>query len=118
MESLEGYVLRCKQCQSIFVVCKRCYRGQRYCGINCRELGYAAIRKAAKSKYAASLEARLDHRDRQSRYRESLKNVTDQTSDFSPSPVLEAPKPHLEGWMVPKTGICSVCGETLWSKGE
>lgn len=117
MESLEGYVLRCKQCASIFVVCKSCYRGQRYCGVVCRKLGYTATRKAAKRRHEASVEAKLDHRDRERRYRANKKSVTDQASDFSLPAVLHSPKPHLEAWMLPKTGICAVCGDQLWSKG-
>jgi hypothetical protein len=118
MKSLEGYVLRCKQCSSIFVVCKSCYRGQRYCGAVCRKLGYAATIKAAKQRYEASLEAKLDHRDRSRRYRSNKESVTDQASYFSLPAVHESPKSHLEAWMLPKTGACTVCGETLWTKGK
>jgi hypothetical protein len=63
------WLLRCKQCGSLFTICRRCYRGHRYCGKLCREKARRQQQKDANRRYRQSREAREDHRDRQQRYR-------------------------------------------------
>ena len=43
--------IECFRCSVLFPVCVRDYRGQRYCGGECRELGYRARRREAGRKY-------------------------------------------------------------------
>ena len=69
-------------CQALFPVCTCCDRGQRYCSQECREQVRVCQRRAANRRHQQSAEGRLDHRDRQRRYRRRrhTKSVTDQGS--------------------------------------
>lgn len=80
--TLEAFTITCRQCNQIFDTCKSCYRGQVYCSLNCRHLGYDARRRIARKKHAQSPEGKLDHSDRNKKYRlkkNSEKIVMDNT---------------------------------------
>ena len=65
------------------MICRKCYKGHRYCSAICKKLGYEKNLKAAKKRFELSIEAKADHRDRQKKYLESLKFkkiVTDKLS--------------------------------------
>lgn len=68
-----GLEIQCRHCGTIFLICRPCYRGHRYCGEYCQENGYKARRRAARRKHEASTEGRQDHRDRQQEYRNRQK---------------------------------------------
>lgn len=74
---------RGEACRSAFFVCRRCDRGQRYCGERCRQKARREQRRAANRRHQRSPEGRLDHRDRQREYRRRLvaRRVTDQGSE-------------------------------------
>ena len=57
-------------CRSVFYVCSRCDRGQRYCSRACRRQARLHQHRCANRRYRNSPEARADHRDRQRRYRQ------------------------------------------------
>ena len=85
--------LRCcihSDCGSLFAICSCCDRGQRYCSQQCRDRSRLRQRRAANRRHQRSPEGRLDHRDRQKRYRCrcGAKSVTDQASPIAvlPSP--------------------------------
>jgi hypothetical protein len=125
-----GLVLRqlfCRAvgCGAMFFLCLSCYRGQTYCSQPCREKSRREQLRQANRRYQQSLEARLDHRDRQRQYRRRrCGRVTDQSSlaphfcrRISParlreSPVAEKPnelrqpaqRKHFQRL------VCSVCG--------
>ena len=82
MNNLVGLVLSCQCCQKYFVICKSCFRGQKYCSLLCKETGYAFTKKRARDKFESTFEAKLDHADRQARYRKR-KKVTDQSLNLS-----------------------------------
>ena len=69
-------------CGVMFYICSSCYRGQVYCGDECRRRMRRQQMRVANRKHQDSPEGRLDHRDRQRAYRErcSLRRVTDHTS--------------------------------------
>jgi len=56
-------------CGAMFFLCSRCDRGQRYCSIACREQSRREQHRRANCRHQQSPEGRLDHRDRQRRYR-------------------------------------------------
>lgn len=121
MESLIGYVLSCKCCGKIFVICKHCYRGHKYCTDSCRVEGYELSRKRARNKYNSSLEAKLDHRDRSQRYRlKNKKSVTDKTSKESNTTIdmhsHKAIHQELDELKTQK-GICILCQTTIFKEG-
>ncbi len=69
-------------CGVMFYICRSCYRGQVYCGDECRRRMRRQQRRRANRRHQQSREGRLDHRDRQRAYRERrrLWRVTDHTS--------------------------------------
>lgn len=116
MDQIQGYILSCKWCDSMFAICKHCYRGHRYCSENCRHRGYEQARKAARHRHEASEEARLDHRDRQKRYRKTRfeKTVTDKGSNFSELSLVSSLCSHLDPDQLAKIGACIACGRRVW----
>ena len=118
MEGVLGYVVSCKTCHKIFVICKPCFRGQKYCSASCRSAGYSHARKLARQRYEQTIEAKLDHRDRSKRYRDSLKkkNVTDKSSiNFGPI-VSTSQSTHLELNQLPQLAYCHHCGNEVWTE--
>ena len=72
---------RAAGCGEMFFICLSCYRGQTYCSAECRRKTRREQLRQANRRYQRSLEARLDHRDRQSEYRRRrFGRVTDQSS--------------------------------------
>ena len=118
MENVLGYVLGCKTCQKIFVVCRPCYRGQKYCSTVCRSSGYASARKAARQKFEKTIEAKLDHRDRSKRYRQNVKqkSVTDKSSPQIRSNVFTPQSSHLKLNQLPQLAYCLHCGKEVWTE--
>lgn len=91
---IEGFELACKTCFIIFWICRRCYRGHRYCSKSCSHVGRRTSQRIARQKHQRSAEGRADHRDRQQAYRDRLKErtgksdpVTDQCFDASQTSV-------------------------------
>jgi len=60
---------RAAGCREMFFICLSCYRGQTYCSAECRQKTRREQLRQANRRYQRSLEARLDHRDRQREYR-------------------------------------------------
>jgi hypothetical protein len=68
---------RCRACKVVFYVCRRCDRGQAYCGEVCRRSGRCAVVRAAKRRYRQHALVREDERER---LREHRARVRDQGS--------------------------------------
>jgi hypothetical protein len=124
--------LRCcsnPDCLSLFAICSGCDRGQRYCSPSCRSQARRRQHRAANRRYQCSTEGRLDHRDRQKRYRcrPCAKSVTDQGSQKSdfPSPSKQdeviqqlskaamQSRLHLRGVFVLRCAVCGRPGHLL-----
>jgi hypothetical protein len=72
---------QCGWCRTLFAICRRCDRGQAYCGDACRTEGYRRCQRHANRRHQQSEEGRLDHCDRQRAYRARLRaRVTDKGS--------------------------------------
>jgi hypothetical protein len=59
----------CVFCHALFVICRSCDRGQRYCNGWCRFSAWREQRRQANRRHQRSPEGRADHRDRQQAYR-------------------------------------------------
>jgi hypothetical protein len=59
----------CVLCHALFVICRSCDRGQRYCNRWCRFWAWCEQRRQANRRHQRSPEGRADHRDRQRAYR-------------------------------------------------
>jgi hypothetical protein len=82
-------------CHAVFWICRHCDRGQRYCSDACRVAARRSQRRRANDRHQRSPEGKLDHRDRQRRYRRRRARVTDQGSlsiSFPPSSDCGAPE--------------------------
>jgi hypothetical protein len=111
-------------CGTIFYLCRRCDRGQRYCSSHCRQKALRLQRRQANRRHQQTPEGRADHRDRQREYRQRGR-VTDKSSQppaasasvseravIAALPVSSAPsfrrisgRPAQHGWVV-----CQICG--------
>ena len=68
-------------CGTIFYLCRRCDRGQRYCSPHCRQKALRLQRRQANRRHQQTPEGREDHRDRQRDYRQRQRaRVTDKSS--------------------------------------
>ena len=112
------------RCGTTFYICRSCDRGQRYCSQGCRQKARRQQRREANRRHQQSPEGRLDHRDRQERYRQGLRfrqmRVTDHGSPgSSPSGTMprdrteplkdrvqQSPAPPLDSGLL----ICIRCG--------
>jgi len=59
----------CQGCQRWFCLCSDCDRGQRYCSQECSAQARRVSLRAAGAKYQSSTNGRLNHAERQRRYR-------------------------------------------------
>ena len=118
------------ECRAMFLLCSNCDRGQRYCSLECRRAARLRQHRAANRRYQQSLEGKLDHRDRQQRYRErrcrarvtdhgsiliicSASSVCGTEEGISPDAQQSAAAPVLPRWPENRPGIrlcCRVCG--------
>jgi hypothetical protein len=72
-----------KECLVVFFICTHCDRGHGYCSARCSQQARIQQRRMANARHQQSPEGRLDHRDRQRKYRCSQRTrlrVTDQSS--------------------------------------
>lgn len=107
------FQLRCQAsgCLQIFFLCRRCFRGQRYCSPPCRAMARKLQHRRASAHYQQSPEGRLGHCDCQRNYRQRLRSraapaaapVTDPSSlvsvfqsSFGSEHTRSAPHPQLQ----------------------
>jgi len=79
MESSVRRVI-CSYCYVDFLICRRCDRGQRYCGKDCSSTVRVQRQREAKLRYQTTFRGQLLHARRQGRYRARKKRVTDHGS--------------------------------------
>lgn len=70
----------CARCRVAFLICRRCDRGQRYCGPHCATTARRERRRASNRRDQNTFRGRLFHARRQHRLRERQQKVTDQGS--------------------------------------
>lgn len=102
---MQGHCIFCSVCSSFFFICIKCFRGQKYCSLPCKRLGYRLTQQKSNRKYAASLDGKLDNRDRNRLYRKRKKPnkniVTENTSNQRPDHIDHDPD---------KAQLCVKCG--------
>lgn len=80
---IEGHRIKCKFCEKFFIVCSTCYRGQEYCGDECRSRSRRRNNRASSRAYQKTHRGKKNHAARQQSYRSKLshlKKVTHQSS--------------------------------------
>ncbi len=73
----------CARCRRQVVICRRCDRGNIYCGKQCSQPARRESLRAAARRYQASKAGRFKHAERQRRYRSRSQKVTHQGSPAS-----------------------------------
>ena len=59
----------CRWCGKRFYVCRRCWRGQGYCGEECRHLGKGRVHQEAQRRYRQTAKGKKAHRQGENRRR-------------------------------------------------
>ena len=116
---LVGLQVQCSLCCNSFYICRRCFRGQKYCSGVCRDNGYKIKKRNRQKKYSLSFKGKLNHSKRQSRYRKKIKLSIFKNSDGRNS----LKKPNSSLFTKSKLKICILCKKTIliiqkWSKYE
>ena len=118
MEST-GRMFLCAACRIQVVLCRRCDRGQIYCGRECSGRARRDAQRAAARRYQATRRGRFAHAERARRYRARCKIVTHQGSrDAKPDALLAlqaAVSPQDPAAQSPSTPevvsmVCKRCG--------
>ena len=77
-------LFHCARCRRQVVICRRCDRGNIYCGRQCSHSARRESLGAAARRYQQSRAGRVKHAERQCRYRSRQQKVTHQGSSASP----------------------------------
>ena len=110
-----GRYYNCARCKTQVIICRKCDRGNIYCGPICAKRSRTKNHQLANQKYQATAYGRRSHAYRQSRYRERQKQkVTDQGSIVLPTRDVLPSAPN-EPKMQQKEGdfCCNFCGATI-----
>jgi hypothetical protein len=95
----------CVLCHALFVICRSCDHGQRYCQGWCRFWAWREHRRQANRRHQRSPEGRADHRDRQRAYRKrcAQRRWTVLTGTAGKSAVTESLSPSPRETVTPKS---------------
>ena len=110
----------CPWCGARFYVCRRCWRGQAYCGEECRILGRRRVHREAQRRYRQTPKGKKAHRQGENRRRHGLSKKNEKKMDdpssqglslgfiklLSGGPVLLVPG----GAGLERRGWCHFCG--------
>lgn len=83
-------VIRCRWCDFLFCICRRCFRGQAYCSDECRLAGKRKNHRKAQRAYRQTDKGKKGHREAENRRRYGLtqknqKNMADATRTALPA---------------------------------
>ena len=71
----------CRWCGKRFYVCRRCWRGQVYCGEACRHLGRGKVHREAQRRYRQTLRGKKAHRQGENRRRHGWSKKNEKKMD-------------------------------------
>ena len=71
----------CRWCGLRFYVCRRCWRGQAYCGEECRRLGRGRVHREAQRRYRQTAKGKKAHRQGENRRRHGLSKKNEKKMD-------------------------------------
>ncbi len=94
---IEGYgpllKLSCQFCGMDFYICRRCYRGQKYCCYLCRLLGYLEKRRQAQQRYRQTPKGKKAHCVSENHRRQRKKPCPEKNMD-------DGTTLSLSGWVI------------------
>lgn len=73
---LSGVEVQCGICSKCFLVCSRCWRGQKYCSKECSKEARRRSNQKAQKKYLESKKGKFKQSELQSKHRVRLKSGT------------------------------------------
>ena len=76
--------VRCKYCGRGFFVCRRCWRGQIYCGKRCRKICQRQMHREAQRQYRQTEKGKKTHREYEEKRR--IKNNKKTVADVTTTP--------------------------------
>ena len=76
----EGISIHCPHCGNIFSICKKCWRGQRYCSLSCRKTARKNNLKKYQKKYLSTDKGKHSNNVRQKRFKKKQISVTHHSS--------------------------------------
>jgi len=126
-EQIHGLLQDCRFCSQPFVVCRSCFRGQRYCGATCKQAGYRRRRGADRRRYDQTPKGRRSHRNRSRRHRRQMEEepsplgrVTHLSSIAAPVCVIPESAAGLtskirqaSGGVKTDSSFCALCGRAV-----
>lgn len=100
---MEGVQVCCGICGHNFSVCRKCWRGQKYCSKLCSKEARHRLRIKVQAKYRKSQKGKLKQSNHQNKYRAQKKKekiVSDHSSKVEPAMVRS----------IPDIKVCNYCG--------
>jgi hypothetical protein len=91
-ENLHPRLFLCGRCRQQVRICRRCDRGQVYCGRDCALVERRSRQREARRRYQTSEHGRRIHANRSRKYRARDRRVTDQGPILETKPV-QQPEP-------------------------
>ena len=73
--------IECRRCGTRFCICRRCWRGQRYCGMTCRDTAKQQQHREAQQRYRRTEKGRRAHCDGEKRRRMGVRKKSEQIVD-------------------------------------
>ena len=104
---VEGLEKICPNCSKTFWICKRCWRGQKYCGDPCRADVRKRNHRLIERRYASTPKGKESRRRRQRKFRKirlALRTVTDHTSNQCRKNIKDNPQAFMNA-----KNECSCC---------
>ena len=120
-ENLHPRLFLCGRCRQQVLICRRCDRGQVYCGHDCALEVRRSRQREARRRYQASERGRQMHADRSRQYRARSRRVTDQGRKLATKPA-QQPEPAHAAAMAAQPAIinasvrvtvCHRCGQPV-----
>ena len=112
--------IECRWCGTRFCICRRCWRGQMYCGEECGKTAKLHAHREAQRRYRRTERGRRAHREAEKRRRVGLskesKEIVDDTGTTPPVRGLTLHSGRLKACIAQvekqgcRVGRCSVCG--------
>ena len=105
---MDGIKIQCAHCGNHFYVCEVCWRGQKYCCVECRCQARVIKMRKYRKKYSQSEKGKAKNRERQRLFRKKLKRVTEQSSKLRRFPIF-FPTTQVKS----KKKLCSCCHKKM-----
>ena len=112
--------IECRWCGTVFCICRRCWRGQRYCRAECRIAAKRKAHREVQRRYRRTEKGKIAHREAENRRRIGLTQKNEAMLDDTASTLQHSClkieftglKEHDEGYGAAglRIGRCHFCG--------